>query len=131
MYRIIVLLLLLVLLAGVGYLYYDGQRQLQYYQQETMALQLQLDALREEVKNLDKKVKTLDESSVQGIVREANSAIIDGWQSLVNTVEGELNRAREALRDKPKEPIADIPGKAVPPGAADAPVPADSAGDTD
>ncbi len=45
----------------------------------------------------------LDKGSVQGLVSEANDVILSGWESLVNTVENELKKAREEL-DKAAPP---------------------------
>ena len=105
--------LLFIVVIGLGYVAWEGWQLLQHSKQETAALQLQVDALNQQIRAmqadvnaLNQKVSSLDESSVDNIVRQANNAIIDGWQSLVTTVENELERAKEALRDRsqPAEP---------------------------
>lgn len=95
----IIIGLLLVVLAGMGYLYYDGQQQLQENRQQNATLTLQVDNLRQQVTALEGELKALDEASMRGMVREANSTILDGWQALISTVEGELRKAREAFKD--------------------------------
>ncbi len=107
------------LLAGLGYLYVDSQRQLQHYQQEAAALQLQLDALRQDVLALEKKVHILDKSSVQGIVRDTNSALLEGWKALMSTVEKEIRKAGGATADPSPAPADPPPAQGD--GAAAAP----------
>ncbi|NIB43735.1 hypothetical protein HBA55_29285 [Pseudomaricurvus alkylphenolicus] len=105
----------LLLILALGGLYFHSQQQLQQVHADRQALLQEVQALRKEVAQLNAKVAQLDESSVQGIVREANNAILDGWESLVNTVEKEIQEARRAFEnDNP--PKSDSPRYESPDG---------------
>jgi hypothetical protein len=45
----------------------------------------------------NKKIVTLEVSSLDSVLKETNKAVINSWQALLNTVEGELNKARESI----------------------------------
>ena len=45
----------------------------------------------------NKKVVMLEESSLDSVLKETNKAVINSWQALLNTVEGELNKARKSI----------------------------------
>lgn len=96
MAKFIGVLLVAVLLVG-GWLYFDGQQKLQQSKLETAQLKQQVELLNNEVMRLNSKVDLLDQNSLDGMVREANSALLDGWESLVKTVDDELKKARKSL----------------------------------
>lgn len=115
----LILALLVLVIAGMGWMYYDGQQQLKEARLQSQQLEQQLALLNKEVAALSEQVEKLGDNSVEGLVRQANNAILDGWESLVNSVENELKKAREKVQQQqnsgaqnaPAEPDAseDIP----------------------
>ncbi|WP_439134925.1 hypothetical protein [Pseudomaricurvus sp.] len=92
--------LVVLLIVGMGWMYYDSQQQLKQARLQSQQLEQQLVLLNKEVALLSEQVEKLDENSVEGIVREANNAILDGWQSLVNSVDNELKKARQKVKEQ-------------------------------
>lgn len=94
------LALLVLVIAGMGWMYYDGQQQLKEARLQSQQLEQQLVLLNKEVAALSEQVEKLGDNSVEGLVRQANNAILDGWESLVNSVESELKKAREKVQQQ-------------------------------
>lgn len=96
--------LLVVVIAALGWIYYDNQQQLQQAQAQTELLEQQLEQqivqLQQEITGLQQQVETLgNNTTLDGIVRKANNAILDGWESLVTGVEKELQKARQKAEE--------------------------------
>ncbi|BFM16066.1 hypothetical protein R50073_22490 [Maricurvus nonylphenolicus] len=92
------LLMLIVALAAVaGWQVFEMRNDLNVANRQVADLSGQLQDLQGQIDNIRKDVARLDKGSVQGIVREANDAILTGWETLVNTVESELRKAREDM----------------------------------
>jgi cell division protein FtsL len=92
------LLMLIVALAAVaGWQVYEMRYDLNVANRQVADLTGQLRDMQGQIDTLRKDVTRLDDGSVQGIVREANDAILTGWETLVNTVESELRKAREDM----------------------------------
>lgn len=94
----------ILLIAGLGYLHYDSQQQLKQSRQKMFELKIELEQLKHRVSELEIEVRALEKSSVEAIVRDANSAILEGWESLVNTVENEIKKARESIKTPDQAP---------------------------
>jgi len=95
--RILIAVLVLLFVGSAGQ-YWQTQQALEASRLEISQLRTKVEQLKRDVDTLQAHVKQLDKTSVQGIVREANSTLIDGWSSLMSTVENELVRAREAMQ---------------------------------
>ena len=88
----------LIVIAGLaGWQLYQMRYDLNVANQKVESLNLQLTELYATVEALQRDVQRLDNSSLKGVVREANNAILTGWEALIHTVEGELRKAREDL----------------------------------
>ena len=113
------LVLLLAIALVSSWQFYEAQQREQQLQARVTELETNLQAMEERLKSLEGQVVKLRESSVEGLVNEANSAILEGWESLVNTVESELKKARKSLREEyfppsqsiPKQPQGDLNGQ--------------------
>lgn len=88
-------------MAGLVWQWYESRQREEQLRQQLAEMQAQVVQLQEQVGSLRQEVQTLDESSVEGLVRDANEAILQGWEALVDTVENELKKAREALKEEP------------------------------
>lgn len=106
------ILLLLVAVLALEYL------QWQQNKEQGRDLQVKLLQLNKQVSSLDQRLLAaeqqlvqLEDSSIQRLVEEANGAIIDGWQALINAVDEELKRVRQSLKT-PAQPTPEAaPGE--------------------
>jgi len=103
--RVLIAVLVLLFMGSVGQ-YWLTQQALEASRLEIAQLRAQVEQLDTEVEQLQGQVALLGKTSVQGIVREANSALLDGWSSLMSTVESELVKAREAMTSTPASQAA-------------------------
>lgn len=107
--------LLALVIVALGWIYYDNQQQLQLAQAKTTILEEQVAQLQQDITGLQQQVETLGNSSaIEGIVRQANNAILDGWESLVTGVEKELQKARQQAGET-RGNNAGQPAQPVPP----------------
>ena len=111
------LALVILVMVAVGWLYYDNQQQLQQARVQSAQLEQQVAQLHEQINTLQLRVERLSNHSVEGIVRQANNAILDGWESLVSGVEKELKKAREKAAEEQgnqaQSPADDAPANRV------------------
>lgn len=56
-----------------------------------------LDSVNEALTNANNKIETLEKNSLDSMLKETNKAVINSWEALLNTVEGELNKARKSI----------------------------------
>lgn len=100
----VMIVIILVLIVTIGWQGYEMQQKRQAQLEELQAVQAEVAALKEEVAGLEAEITELNKTSVKGMVRDANKAILSGWETLVDTVEEELNKTREAFeQDEPSE----------------------------
>jgi len=114
--RILMAVLVLLFVGSAGQ-YWLTQQALDASRLEITQLHARVERLDAEVEQLQGQVALLGKTTVQGIVREANSALLDGWSSLMSTVESELVKARESMNSAP----AAQQGSAVQPAAVPVP----------
>ena len=110
--RVLIAVLLLLFMGSAGQ-YWQTQQALEISRLEIAQLQTKVDQLDSQVEQLQGQVALLGKTSVQGVVREANSALIDGWSSLMSTVERELVKARESMgsaQDSQQGSVTQMPG---------------------
>lgn len=91
--------ILLIAVVVLGWMQYQTQQQLVQSERQIVVLQESIAATQNQLATMQNKVTELDKTSVQGLVKEANGAILDGWEALVNSVENEVRKAREAMQD--------------------------------
>lgn len=105
--RVLVAVLVLLFLGSAGQ-YWLTQQSLERSRLEVAQLRSTVEQLNSEMKQLQAQVEQLDKTSVQGVVREANSALLDGWSSLMSTVESELVKARESMQARSSGPSTQV-----------------------
>lgn len=91
----LLVVLLVVTLAISGWMHYDTQQQLLASQRQIHQLNTQIAQLSEQMVLVHQELSRVNTDSIDGIVKDANEALLNGWESLVNTVGEELKRARE------------------------------------
>ncbi|TQV78079.1 hypothetical protein FKG94_13440 [Exilibacterium tricleocarpae] len=109
---------LLVAMVLSGWQLYQSHRRQAVLQQQLLTLQAELEGLRGQLGTVQQELDSLEQSSVKGAIEEANSAILSGWEALLETVEGELSRAREALEKEPP-PAVEAPPRLQSPDGTD------------
>ncbi len=95
--------LLILLLVSLWYIY---QQNTQY--DELLAdyekLESQLVEAQENISQLEHENKALEKKSVDGILRETNKIVVSGWETLLNRVEEELDKAKELIEPEKRLP---------------------------
>lgn len=96
--------ILIVAVLALAWMNYQTTQQLQQSERHIALLQESLSSTQQQLAQVQNQVTELDKASVQGLVKEANGAILDGWEALVNSVENEVRKAREALQQNNDAP---------------------------
>ena len=99
-------------------------------QRYRVATQARIDALTDEVSALEKsldeanaKLDAVESASLSGIIDNANEALLDGWSAMVETVEKELQRARETFaKPEPRDAAPSRPAPQSVPGEGEGPL---------
>ena len=90
-------LILLCWMVISGWFHYETRVQLLDSQRQVQVLNEQMGQMAEQMAAVHAEMTKLDTQSIDGMVRDANNALISGWESLVNTVGEELKKARESM----------------------------------
>lgn len=95
-------ILFILLLVAVWHIY---QQNVQYesLQANYEALEAELNQSKQALAELDQKNQALEKASVDGLLRETNKIVVSGWETLLNAVEGELDKARELIQQKSQD----------------------------
>ena len=102
--RSLALAVLMVAVVLSGWQLYQSHRRQAALQEQLLVVQAQLDGLQGELGQLQQELETLEKTTVKGAIREANDAILNSWETLMDTVESELSRARKALEEQQSPP---------------------------
>jgi len=89
-----------------GWMHYDTQQKLLASQLQVQQLNAQMAQMSEQMALVHQELGRVNAESIDGIVKDANDALLSGWESLVSTVEKELKRARKPTPSnrKPQDP---------------------------
>lgn len=96
--------ILLIAVVALGWMNYQTREQLLQSERQIAVLQDSISLTQKQLVEMQGKLTELDKTSVQGLVKEANGAILDGWEALVNSVENEVRKAREAMQHQNQAP---------------------------
>ena len=94
---------LIVLLVIAGWFLYQQHQEKQALQVLNQQLQTELAIVRQSLAESQKKAEELEEKSIEGMLRETNKVVVSGWETLLDTVEQELNKARDAIQQKKQQ----------------------------
>lgn len=85
------------------------------------ALNTQLIHISERVNTLDQRIQLtkaeidkLQQSSLGGLIETANDALIQGWSAMINSVEKELERAKQGIAAQPQTKQSNGPSSVDP-----------------
>ncbi len=90
----------LVVLVCAAFYIYNQHKEIQVLTVQNKRLQTELKVSQELLATANAKVEELDKKSLDGILRETNKVVISGWETLLDTVEQELEKAREIINDE-------------------------------
>lgn len=86
-----------VLLLIQGWFLYEYYNKNQVLIADNIQLEQQLLVANESLVVINEKVEKLEKNSLNSVLKETNEAVVKGWESLLNSVESELERARESV----------------------------------
>jgi predicted nucleic acid-binding Zn-ribbon protein len=66
-------------------------------EQKLLAANDSLENLNTSLDMANKKIETLEKNSFDNVLKDTNKAVINSWEALLNTVEGELEKARKSI----------------------------------
>ena len=66
-------------------------------EQQLLTANDSLESLNASLDVANKKIELLEKNSLDGVLEETNKAVINSWEALLNTVEGELKKARKSI----------------------------------
>ncbi len=92
-------ILFVLLLVAIWYIY-TQHNVIQTLTDENTVLIDQLDETQELLELANSKNAELEKKSLEGMLSETNKAIVSGWEKLLDSVEGELDKARQLLQEK-------------------------------
>ncbi|MBU2886993.1 hypothetical protein KO507_14580 [Gilvimarinus agarilyticus] len=96
MRNLLTFVLFLVVAIEAGLLYLGHQRQLEL-QADLVEQQKAITALQVKVDQQAQTLGALEDETVGAMVQKANAVIVGGWDAIANSVEAELDKARQAL----------------------------------
>lgn len=76
---------------------YDFYQKHQGLLADNTALESKVLATEKELNVAAARIEAMEKASLEGVLKESNKAIVSGWETLLDTVQGELNKAREAI----------------------------------
>lgn len=107
-----ILIIVVIVQAWFLYDYYNKNQQLIA---ENIQLETELLQTKESLLAAEEKAADLEKRSLEGVLKETNKAVVSGWEKLLDAVEGELNKAREAIEEI-QEPATEQPDEQKPNG---------------
>jgi len=80
-----------------GWFLYDFFNKNQRLLADNARLEQQLLSAGESLAVANKKIETLEKNSIDTVLKETNKAVVEGWETLLDTVEGELEKAKKSI----------------------------------
>lgn len=87
------------LVVAVAYIYHQNK---QYRDAivDNQRLSLALDDKTARLLEAEKAIAALEKKTVEGMMEETNKVVVSGWETLLNTVRNELNKAKERFNEE-------------------------------
>lgn len=92
--------------------YKDAEAHRTMVNAKLMQLSSRVEELDQNLLAARREMQELESSSLGGIIDNANEALIQGWSAMVDTVERELERARESIQQRQQPGPSDSPSAA-------------------
>ncbi len=92
-----------------GWFLYDFYHKNEALVADNVNLEQQLLAANESLDAANEKIVTLEKNSLDSVLKETNEAVVQGWETLLDAVEGELEKAKKSIGStiddlRPEEP---------------------------
>jgi hypothetical protein len=91
--------------------YRDAQAYRNVMNGQLLTLTVRVDSLNSKLEEAVLEMQKVEQSSIGGLISNANDALIQGWSAMINTVEKELQRAKNDFDKKAPAPSGDNPGQ--------------------
>jgi outer membrane murein-binding lipoprotein Lpp len=95
-----VLAVLVIVLCVSGWFLYQADSENKNLHAKNEQLSIELAEAKISLDALIAKNEMLEKKSVEGLLRETNKVVVSGWETLLDTVEQELDKAREMIQQK-------------------------------
>lgn len=95
--------ILFVLLLVSGWYIYEQDDRYKQLEKEYSALSKELEKTQILLAEQKTHSEALEKKTIDSILKETNKAVISGWETLLDTVEKELNKARSSISPAPLE----------------------------
>ncbi len=89
--------ILLVVAIIEAWFLYDMYTKNQQLISENIELEKQLIETQDSLSSAQAKIEELEKTSIEGMLKETNKAVISGWETLLDAVESELNKAKKSI----------------------------------
>lgn len=86
--------------------YYDAKSYRESMNAQLVRLSSRVDSVDEQIQRARGELKELEQSSLGGLIENANDALIQGWSAMIDTVEKELHRAKKGINKQGQQPSA-------------------------
>ncbi|MDX1505588.1 MAG: hypothetical protein R3221_07710 [Spongiibacter sp.] len=107
--------LLVIIVAGFEYWQYqDAQTHRETLNKQLIELHGRIEAVDARLSNTRAQIQRMEESSLSGVIEGANQALISGWSEMLESVERELEAAREKFHSSRKKADPADPQQADP-----------------
>lgn len=84
--------------------YKDAEAHRTMVNAKLMQLSARVDELDQNLLAAREEMRELESSSLGGIIDNANEALIQGWSAMIDTVERELERAKQSFDERQQSP---------------------------
>ncbi|MGS2716537.1 hypothetical protein ACVBE9_00020 [Eionea flava] len=102
----IMIILVIIVVIAMAYTYHQD-KQYRYVLLENQRLLLELDDKSMRLQEAEKTIVALEKKSVEGILKETNKVVVSGWETLLDTVKGELDKAKERINNEAEKLLND------------------------
>ncbi len=89
--------ILLVVVIVEAWFLYDMHTKNQQLISDNVELEKQLLETQDSLTAAQAKIEELEKTSIEGMLKETNKAVVSGWETLLDAVESELKKARKSI----------------------------------
>ncbi|MFT5887831.1 MAG: hypothetical protein ACI9BO_000644 [Zhongshania sp.] len=108
---IVAVVVVVVFLVFEFWQYRDAQAYRNAMSGQLLTLTVRVDSLNSKLEEAVLEMQKVEKSSIGGLIGNANDALIQGWSAMINTVEKELQRAKNDFDKKAQAPSVANPGQ--------------------
>ena len=95
----LVLIVLLLTIPVLGWQLYSSHQRVQITERKLKQLEVHALALENQILELEEKLAIAESQTLEGMVDGANRALLEGWESLVDDFQNELQELQERIEE--------------------------------